>query len=592
MQLEPGHQIERYVVEGILGQGGAASVYRVRHVTLGSTFALKVLAVPSKSIRGRMLQEGRIQATIRSSNVVQIVDVFDVDGHLGLLMEYVKGPSLAELLTAHRFPLDEALAVFGGILAGVDVAHEKGLIHRDVKPANVLIQLADDGIWPKVTDFGIAKGGESADPVDVTRPGSTMGTPCYMPPEQIHDASSVDKRADIWSLGCVLYELVCHQRAFPGDYLLDILNAVVRGEFIPPEQHVPNLPPRVLQAIRGALVLDPASRIPDCRTLAAVLAGKPSAESVGEALERHLPRSSPSIAMVRSLAFRTPPPVAPRSVTPAGAVTPPAPPSRSWHEVVATTSPTPLPRPSSRAVAWGRPIAPSEDTFDDERRLSTEEVQIYRRAMGQLGPVERGTTHDYRRVVPPTFWGLPLEVAFAASLVLAVGLGLGLRYSRVASSLSPSHGVSVATALDGQDTAEAAREQRRGNPAAASSGQAGSGAPPVKAVVSAPHTSAQAPTPETPATPQGLGADLPIVSEDLPRRSWSRLKLTGDARRAVLRAGGREYLLPGKVPPGTFAVEAWFSESRSTPAGQVVVPQEAILRLDCSVIWQRCELKE
>ena len=272
--LQTGTVIDRYVVESILGTGGTAVVYLVRHQTLGTRHALKVLSVTSDSIRKRMIREGQVQAAMRHLNVVAVTDVIDVDGQPGLLLEYIGGPALDQALKKYQLTLGDAEVLFNGILAGVRHAHQQDLVHRDLKPSNVLLSRTPDGFVPKVTDFGLAKilvdaEGDGAH----TRSGIAMGTPAYMSPEQIRDARNVDQRADIFSLGCILYELVCGQRAFGGDEALRIYNSVTGGEFTAPRDLVPDLPERFDMAIRGALTVDRDRRIPDCETLQAVLQG-------------------------------------------------------------------------------------------------------------------------------------------------------------------------------------------------------------------------------------------------------------------------------------------------------------------------------
>jgi serine/threonine protein kinase len=146
-------------------------------------------------------------------------------------------------------------------------------VHRDLKPANVLLARTPDGFVPKVTDFGLAKLLVSDSNVAHTRSGIAMGTPSYMAPEQIRDARMVDQRADLWSLGCILYELTTRRRAFPGDEALAIYNAVVDGDFIAPREWVADIPERIEQAILGCLRIQVAERIPDCRTLKGVMQG-------------------------------------------------------------------------------------------------------------------------------------------------------------------------------------------------------------------------------------------------------------------------------------------------------------------------------
>src|SRR5688500_13232778 len=141
--LAVGEEVDRYVVEALLGSGGMAVVYRVRHRTLATAHALKVLTNTVPQVRERLVAEGRIQAGLRHVNLVAVTDVLDVGGAPALLMDYVEGPALVAWIEERGpLPLADVEAIFGGILAGVAMAHARGLVHRDLKPGNVLLDLS------------------------------------------------------------------------------------------------------------------------------------------------------------------------------------------------------------------------------------------------------------------------------------------------------------------------------------------------------------------------------------------------------------------------------------------------------------------
>ena len=333
--LQPGNVIDRYTVDQILGSGGTAVVYLVTHSQLGTKHALKVLSITSRAIRERMLREGRVQATLRHLNVVAVTDVIDVEGNPGLVMEYVDGPSLDGALGKYRMDLATAETLFLGILGGVRAAHTAGLVHRDLKPANVLLYRDPQGFIPKVADFGLAKVLEGVDGgVGQTRQGIAMGTPSYMAPEQIRDAKTVDIRADVFSLGCILYELVTGDRAFPGDEALGIYNRVTGGEYRHPLDLSPDLPDRVVRAILGALVIDRDQRIPDCDTLRSVLAG-----AAWETAAEWVPERAPAAPMAREHS----PPTATMRVA-QGVAESPAELAGLGAAVVPTTTEAPVPK--------------------------------------------------------------------------------------------------------------------------------------------------------------------------------------------------------------------------------------------------------
>jgi len=275
VQLPPGTVIDRYTIESVLGEGGMAVVYRARHTQLGSLHAMKVLKLPTAAIQDRLLQEGRVQAQLRHPNIVSVTDVVDVQGSPGLVMEFVPGSPLDHFLKGRELNIEQADDLARGIIEGVAVAHQMGLIHRDLKPGNIMLDAGPGGLVPKITDFGLAKlldsgGGGHLE----TRSGMSMGTPAYMAPEQIESAKDVDARADVFSLGAILYELVTGERPFRGSSTLEVLNAVAAGKRTPVEELVPDLPDRMRIAIDGALEVDPKERIADCDSLLNVWTGE------------------------------------------------------------------------------------------------------------------------------------------------------------------------------------------------------------------------------------------------------------------------------------------------------------------------------
>ena len=269
MLLRIGETIDRYRIEALIGQGGMAAVYKVRHVRLDSEHALKVLFVTSPKLCERLIREGRVQANLRHANVVSVTDVLNVQGSPALVLEYVDGPALDTWLLENRPTLEEALWLFRGILRGMTVAHERGVVHRDLKPANVLLFPSDEGLVPKVTDFGLVKSVVEQKPDTLT--GMSLGTPEYMSPEQIRDASGIDRRADMWALGCILYELVCHRRAFQGPDKMGTFNLIVAGDYEAPSELIPALPAAVAEAIRSLLVVDREQRLSSCDALYTLL---------------------------------------------------------------------------------------------------------------------------------------------------------------------------------------------------------------------------------------------------------------------------------------------------------------------------------
>jgi serine/threonine protein kinase len=265
--LSAGTIIEgRYEVEYPLGAGGMASVWYVRHLQLKTSHALKVLHQTAPDIRARLLEEGRIQARLKHPRIVRVTDVVALPAGIGLVMDFVSGPSLNQLLAHGPFQLSQAVAIGTGVLEGVAYAHAAGLVHRDLKPSNVLLEKGPGGFEAKVVDFGLAKALSRAAP-GMTLAQSTMGTPGYMAPEQYRDAASVDARADVFSLGALLYELVCGAAPFVGGDIIDLFRQAEEEDYVAVAQHAPTLPAALIELITQSLKPDPAQRPADAGEL-------------------------------------------------------------------------------------------------------------------------------------------------------------------------------------------------------------------------------------------------------------------------------------------------------------------------------------
>jgi hypothetical protein len=258
--LAEGDTVDRYTVVRPLGEGGMAKVWLVRHTTLETLHALKVLQLTGPSLRLRFLDEAKTHSKLRHENIVRVSDVLEIDGLPALVLDYIDGPDLMHWIARELPDPARAEAMFRGILAGVAAAHAAGFVHRDLKPANVLVATGPDGApLPKVADFGLAKAltpdGDSRG--FATRQGHPMGTPRYMAPEQIRDASKADVRSDVFALGAILYELLAHEPAFDGLDVVEIFQAVSEGRRKPLPAKTPAHLARVVDA---CLTIDPAQR--------------------------------------------------------------------------------------------------------------------------------------------------------------------------------------------------------------------------------------------------------------------------------------------------------------------------------------------
>ncbi|MGD8394138.1 MAG: protein kinase [Candidatus Eiseniibacteriota bacterium] len=284
-----GQSIAHYRISERIGAGGMGEVYRASDTRLKRDVALKVLPEAFASDQERMQRFGReaqLLASLNHPNIAAIYGVEEANGTRCLVLELVPGEDLAQRLERGPLPLDEALEIARQVAEALESAHERGIVHRDLKPAN--IKVADDGTV-KVLDFGLAKAledepGQTSDPthsptlsIVATRAGVILGTAAYMSPEQAK-GKTVDRRADIWAFGVVLYEMLTGTRLFTGDSPSEILAAVIMQE--PDLGELPDaVPPRVRQLVARCLRKDPRARLRDIGdariALEETLAGEP-----------------------------------------------------------------------------------------------------------------------------------------------------------------------------------------------------------------------------------------------------------------------------------------------------------------------------
>ena len=260
--LHNGAEVGRFVVLDLLGRGSNASVYLVRDGRDGSTRALKLLDYMSEARIRRLMVEGELQVALRHPNVVEVYETLSEGDHLGLVMEFIDGPTLAEMLARRSLTVEESDRLAQGILRGVRAVHRRGAIHRDLKPSNILLQRTESGLVPKVADFGLAKALRQDDfRGSITQSGQMMGSPPYMSPEQIRASKHVDARADVFSLGIILYQMATGERPFQREDVLELFACISEGVYTPPRERVPELPDRMVSAIHGALMADVDARI-------------------------------------------------------------------------------------------------------------------------------------------------------------------------------------------------------------------------------------------------------------------------------------------------------------------------------------------
>jgi serine/threonine-protein kinase len=278
--LQEQTQLGQYTLVRKLGEGGMAEVWEARHIHLGNRAAVKFLLpefARNQEMQERFLNEGKRQAQLQHPNIVPAMDFFQVDGRSYLVMQYVEGTNLEARLQKENPPLtlDEIHSISWDVLSALDYAHSAGVVHRDVKPSNILI---DKNKRVLLMDFGIALA--MTEEQRVTRTGTSMGTPDYMSPEQITRPRDVDSRSDIYSFGCVLYAMLSGNPPFSseGATAFNIQDRHVRTAPPPLVYRNAKVPGAVAQVVMKCLEKEPANRYQTCGAvmpdLDAAIAGK------------------------------------------------------------------------------------------------------------------------------------------------------------------------------------------------------------------------------------------------------------------------------------------------------------------------------
>ena len=281
MPLSPGTRLGPYAVTAKIGEGGMGEVYQARDTKLDRDVALKVLPAAFTSDPDRLARferEAKVLASLNHPNIAAIHGLEEAEGVRALVLELVEGPTLAERIAQGPIPLDEALPIATQIADALEAAHEQGVIHRDLKPANIKVR--DDGTV-KVLDFGLAKALEaepSGDPSQsptltaaATQMGVILGTAAYMSPEQAK-GKVVDKRADVWAFGAVLYEMLTGTRAFVGADVSDTLAAVLRAD-VDLEALPQATPARLRQVVSVCLQKEARQRLGDIAAVRLAMGG-------------------------------------------------------------------------------------------------------------------------------------------------------------------------------------------------------------------------------------------------------------------------------------------------------------------------------
>jgi serine/threonine protein kinase len=342
----------RYDVVQKLGAGAFGTVYKAKDKLLGRMVAIKTIRLEGLAAQGAGLEElikrfkveAMVSAQLKHPNIVTIYDVGESDGMSYLAMEFIDGVGLDRLIsTQGRLPVERAALIAAQVADALDFAHRNNVVHRDIKPANIMIETGDR---VKVTDFGIAKATDSGEHLTVT--GSLLGTPSYMSPEQAKGAA-LDGRSDLFSTGCVLYEMLVGRKAFRGDSITGLIFKIITEEPTPITEIEPLVPEPMVQIVHKALSKASEARYQTGRAMADDLLALTRGAAWPTMRQTETPTAAGMAAApdVPTLAASVSVPSPTVATTPTVASTVPSTPARR------TSPPPPAPRPAPEPARGG-----------------------------------------------------------------------------------------------------------------------------------------------------------------------------------------------------------------------------------------------
>ncbi|MGE3163611.1 MAG: serine/threonine-protein kinase [Planctomycetota bacterium] len=280
-----GRELGGCLIRRRIASGGMGTVYEAEQVNLGRTVALKVLShelAEDESFVKRFLQEARSAAALNHTNVIHINDAGQSNGVFYYTMEFVQGENLAQRLRRRGcLPIGEALEITDQVADALAHAHEHEIVHRDVKPENIMI--TPDG-RVKLADLGLAKKVMDAEASTITQAGAILGTPYYMAPEQARDFRRADARSDLYSLGVTLFKMLSGRVPFEGSSPIEVMMRALEGKHPPLSDFVPDLPPEVGALVDRLMHVDPEVRYRSGRSVRAAIRHLRTALALEEAV--------------------------------------------------------------------------------------------------------------------------------------------------------------------------------------------------------------------------------------------------------------------------------------------------------------------
>ena len=269
---------DKYRLEEQIGEGGMASVWRAVHTTLQRPVAIKFVYLEGHDVaarRERFLREAQLAASIRHRCIVDIIDFGHTDdGQPYMIMELLEGETLGQRFDRKpTLSVEETVRIFDMLMGGLAAIHDKGVVHRDLKPDNIFLTQDGEGLLPKLTDFGISRVASRASQRPpgmmrqraITKPGLLLGTPEYLSPEQARGLSGVDLRSDVFSAGVLLYEALSGTLPFAATSVTDVIAKIIRDEPTPLTEF--GIDPPLAEVVELAMAKDPAKRLQNARQL-------------------------------------------------------------------------------------------------------------------------------------------------------------------------------------------------------------------------------------------------------------------------------------------------------------------------------------